>query len=120
MITGKQEYWSVIAVSCSQLPSASRRRNPDRAQGQMQMFGLQDKGKSAPAAVRALFAKRLLKKVVEAYGRMLLIKGLFQADCHPGNILIREDNDLGAVNQLAIPFRSLGSLLDEVARSCHP
>ena len=60
--------------------------------------GLQDKGKSAPAAVRALFAKRLLKKVAEAYGRMLLIKGLFQADCHPGNILIREDNDLGAVD----------------------
>ena len=64
----------------------------------MCICGLQDKGKSAPAAVRALFAKRLLKKVAEAYGRMLLIKGLFQADCHPGNILIREDNDLGAVN----------------------
>ena len=63
----------------------------------MCICGLQDKGKSAPAAVRALFAKRLLKKVAEAYGRMLLIKGLFQADCHPGNILIREDNDLGAV-----------------------
>ena len=61
----------------------------------MCICGLQDKGKSAPAAVRALFAKRLLKKVAEAYGRMLLIKGLFQADCHPGNILIREDNDLG-------------------------
>ncbi|CAK0783630.1 hypothetical protein CVIRNUC_006829 [Coccomyxa viridis] len=59
---------------------------------------LRDKGKSAPAAVRALFAKRLLKKVAEAYGRMLLIKGLFQADCHPGNILIREDNDLGLID----------------------
>ena len=65
--------------------------------------GLQDKGKSAPAAVRALFAKRLLKKVAEAYGRMLLIKGLFQADCHPGNILIREDNELGAVNMGPTP-----------------
>lgn len=48
-----------------------------------------------PAAVRALFARKLLKKVAEAYGRMLLIKGLFQADCHPGNILIRDDNGLG-------------------------
>ena len=45
-----------------------------------------------PAAVKALFARKLLKKVAEAYGRMLLIKGLFQADCHPGNILIRDDN----------------------------
>jgi aarF domain-containing kinase len=48
-----------------------------------------------PAAVRALFARKLLKTVAEAYGRMLLIKGLFQADCHPGNILIRDDNSLG-------------------------
>ena len=48
-----------------------------------------------PAAVKALFARKLLKKVAEAYGRMLLIKGLFQADCHPGNILIRDDNGLG-------------------------
>ena len=50
-----------------------------------------------PAAVRALFARKLLKTVAEAYGRMLLIKGLFQADCHPGNILIRDDNGLGKI-----------------------
>ena len=52
-----------------------------------------------PAAVKALFARKLLKKVAEAYGRMLLIKGLFQADCHPGNILIRDDNGLGRQDQ---------------------
>ena len=50
-----------------------------------------------PAAVRAIFARKLLKKVAEAYGRMLLIKGLFQADCHPGNILIRDDSGLGTL-----------------------
>ena len=53
-----------------------------------------------PAAVRALFARKLLKKVAEAYGRMLLIKGLFQADCHPGNILIRDDNGLGDISDM--------------------
>ena len=52
-----------------------------------------------PAAVKALFARKLLKKVAEAYGRMLLVKGLFQADCHPGNILIRDDNGLGMLLQ---------------------
>ncbi len=56
---------------------------------------LQERGQNVPAAVKALFARKLLKKVAEAYGRMLLIKGLFQADCHPGNILIRDDNGLG-------------------------
>ncbi len=66
-----------------------------------------------PAAVKALFARKLLKKVAEAYGRMLLIKGLFQADCHPGNILIRDDNGLGMPPQdlgaTSKPFHS-GSL----------
>ena len=62
-------------------------------------YYLQEKGRNVPAAVRALFARKLLKKVAEAYGRMLLIKGLFQADCHPGNILIRDDNGLGALSQ---------------------
>lgn len=56
---------------------------------------MQERGQNVPAAVKALFARKLLKKVAEAYGRMLLIKGLFQADCHPGNILIRDDNGLG-------------------------
>lgn len=57
-----------------------------------------------PAAVKALFARKLLKKVAEAYGRMLLIKGLFQADCHPGNILIRDDNGLGELASDVEPY----------------
>lgn len=33
-------------------------------------------------------AKLILSRICEAYGRMLLMQGLFQADCHPGNILV--------------------------------
>ena len=33
-------------------------------------------------------AQLILSRVCEAYGRMLLLQGLFQADCHPGNILV--------------------------------
>ncbi len=35
-------------------------------------------------------ARRILSHVSEAYGRMLLYDGLFQADGHPGNILVRK------------------------------
>ena len=30
----------------------------------------------------------IMSHVSEAYGRMLLLDGLFQADGHPGNILV--------------------------------
>ncbi|KAL3146246.1 hypothetical protein ABBQ32_002949 [Trebouxia sp. C0010 RCD-2024] len=33
-------------------------------------------------------AQLILSRICEAYGRMLLLQGLFQADCHPGNILV--------------------------------
>ena len=73
---------------------------------------LQERGRNVPAAVKALFARKLLKKVAEAYGRMLLVKGLFQADCHPGNILIRDDNGLGTLvqelGQPVCPSRKVG------------
>ena len=32
--------------------------------------------------------QRILSRVSEAYGRMMLYEGLFQADGHPGNILV--------------------------------
>jgi hypothetical protein len=51
-----------------------------------------------PVSVRQLFARRLLGRVAEAYGRMLLLSGLFQADCHPGNILVSESGKLGALS----------------------
>jgi predicted unusual protein kinase regulating ubiquinone biosynthesis (AarF/ABC1/UbiB family) len=34
-------------------------------------------------------ARSILKRVSEAYGQMILGEGLFQADGHPGNILVQ-------------------------------
>ena len=56
---------------------------------------VQERGESMPVSVRQLFARRLLGRVAEAYGRMLLLSGLFQADCHPGNILVSDNGKLG-------------------------
>lgn len=63
--------------------------------GSCDMFG-QEKGEALPAAMRAVAARRLLERVAEAYGRMLLLNGLFQADCHPGNIFVKPNGHLGA------------------------
>ena len=41
-----------------------------------------------PAAVRRAAAERTILTLVEAYGVQLLGSGLFQADPHPGNVLI--------------------------------
>jgi predicted unusual protein kinase regulating ubiquinone biosynthesis (AarF/ABC1/UbiB family) len=56
---------------------------------------LQEKGEALPAAVRQMAAKRLLERVAQAYWRMLLLDGLFQADCHPGNILVKPNGSIG-------------------------
>ena len=47
---------------------------------------LQDRGEAVPPALKAAFAKRLLARVAEAYGRMLLLSGLFQVWCCPIDI----------------------------------
>ena len=44
--------------------------------------------RSLSEATKRLAARRILSRVSEAYGRMLLLDGLFQADGHPGNILV--------------------------------
>ena len=43
-----------------------------------------------PAAARRAAAKRVLARVARGYGAMMLREGLFQADSHPGNILVRK------------------------------
>lgn len=40
------------------------------------------------AAIREMGIRRILGRVSEAYGRQILIEGLFQADGHPGNLLV--------------------------------
>ena len=42
-----------------------------------------------PAAARRAAARRVLGRVARGYGAMMLREGLFQADSHPGNILVR-------------------------------
>ncbi len=39
-------------------------------------------------AKKRVAKRRIMSSVSEAYGRMLLLNGLFQADGHPGNILV--------------------------------
>ena len=41
-------------------------------------------------------ARRILSRVTEAYGRMVLLDGLFQADGHPGNILVMKGESCGS------------------------
>ncbi|KAK9817253.1 hypothetical protein WJX72_011900 [[Myrmecia] bisecta] len=43
-------------------------------------------------------ARVLLTRISEAYGRMLLFSGLFQADCHPGNILVMKRGKIGLID----------------------
>ena len=46
--------------------------------------------RSMSAIVRQMASSRILHRVSEAYGHMMLLDGLFQADCHPGNIIVME------------------------------
>lgn len=49
-------------------------------------------------ATKKLAAQRILSRVSEAYGRMLLLDGLFQADGHPGNILVMKGGKIGLID----------------------
>ena len=50
---------------------------------------------SLSEATRRMAARRILSRVSEAYGRMVLLDGLFQADGHPGNILVMKRGKVG-------------------------
>lgn len=52
------------------------------------MSELKSKMSSLSPQMRKEAGKRILSHVSEAYGRMILGTGLFQADGHPGNILV--------------------------------
>jgi ABC1 atypical kinase-like domain len=41
---------------------------------------------------------QVLTRASEAYGRMILDKGLFQADGHPGNILVMKGGKVGLID----------------------
>lgn len=47
-------------------------------------------------------ARRILGRVAEAFGVMMLDKGLFQADAHPGNILVMKGVLLLRISSLSL------------------
>ena len=49
-------------------------------------------------ATKRMAARRVLSRVSEAYGRMILLDGLFQADGHPGNILVMKGGKIGLID----------------------
>lgn len=53
-------------------------------------------------ATKKMAAKRILSRVSEAYGRMVLLDGLFQADGHPGNILVMKGKKTAALVGIAV------------------
>eukprot|EP00878_Enallax_costatus_P021138 GHUV01022371.1.p1 GENE.GHUV01022371.1~~GHUV01022371.1.p1 ORF type:complete len:637 (+),score=223.29 GHUV01022371.1:216-1913(+) len=54
------------------------------------LLQLRDKVAHLPQWKREKAARRILDRVSEAYGLMILGEGLFQADGHPGNILVQQ------------------------------
>ena len=53
-----------------------------------QITRLKSRVEGLSPAVRKKAQSRILQRVVDAYGMMIVKSGLFQADPHPGNILI--------------------------------
>lgn len=58
----------------------------------------QTKFQNLSEATKRLAARQILSKVSEAYGRMILLDGLFQADGHPGNILVMKGGRIGLID----------------------
>ena len=91
---------------------------------------VQARADSLPKWQQDLGKRLLLRRVGEAYGRMVLGPGLFQADCHPGNILVsdtghvgeacRPDHDHRSLQHCATaPGSCLISRLPTRCRRCH-
>jgi predicted unusual protein kinase regulating ubiquinone biosynthesis (AarF/ABC1/UbiB family) len=49
-------------------------------------------------ATKRMAAKRILSRVAEAYGRMILINATFQADAHPGNLMVMKGGRIGVID----------------------
>ncbi|KAK9826471.1 hypothetical protein WJX81_002686 [Elliptochloris bilobata] len=74
------------------------------------------------ALKRKAAAKLILQRVSEAYGEMMLTEGLFQADAHPGNILVMPGGRMGLLDfgqSKQLPERerlAFAALIAELAR----
>ena len=60
---------------------------------------------SLSESLRRKAARRILDRVAEAYGRMMLLDGLFQADGHPGNILVMKGGAGSEPPKMVAPVR---------------
>ncbi len=79
--------WRLQASRCWQSQKRkSRIASPPLSAAQITRLG--DRIEKLSPLQRRLGIKRILSTVSEAYGRMMLYEGLFQADNHPGNILV--------------------------------
>jgi predicted unusual protein kinase regulating ubiquinone biosynthesis (AarF/ABC1/UbiB family) len=72
-----------------------------------------------------MFFVQIITRASEAYGRMILETGLFQADGHPGNILVMKGGrvgllDYGQSKQLADSDRLIVARLIVALTSCAP
>jgi predicted unusual protein kinase regulating ubiquinone biosynthesis (AarF/ABC1/UbiB family) len=85
------------------------------------LLQLADRVQHLPKWQRERAARRVLERVSEAYGRMILGEGLFQADGHPGNIMVTPGGgvallDYGQSKQLPrkeqVAFARIVSALD--------
>lgn len=64
----------------------------------LQITRLGDKTKKLSGKKRKVAVERIVHRVAEAYGRQLLYGGLFQADGHPGNILVMKGAKIGLID----------------------
>lgn len=64
----------------------------------VQITRLGDKTKKLSKRKRAAAVERIIHRVAEAYGRQLLYTGLFQADGHPGNIMVMKGAKIGLID----------------------
>ena len=87
---------------------------------------LSQKTASLSPKKRRLAKERILRRLCEAYGRMIFGEGLFQADGHPGNILVQRGArvallDYGQSKKLASDeVQRLSRLIVAIAKSGIP
>eukprot|EP00178_Gracilaria_changii_P010081 TRINITY_DN293_c0_g1_i1.p1 TRINITY_DN293_c0_g1~~TRINITY_DN293_c0_g1_i1.p1 ORF type:complete len:522 (+),score=99.59 TRINITY_DN293_c0_g1_i1:3506-5071(+) len=74
-----------------------------------------------------LVGRRIMKNLTACYGKMILTDGFFQADCHPGNIIVRNDKvdigllDFGQTKRFSNETRlAFVKLVDAMARKDTP
>lgn len=59
---------------------------------------LGERTKSLSPRKRRIAKERILQRLCEAYGKMIFGNGLFQADGHPGNILVQKRAKIGLLD----------------------